>query len=193
VTLVSDNDFSIATVRTCLTINALVPIASVNVAGGKRPDCDVNPALQKTDSLFVFAPAGCDPATTCSAMCAVITGPVFSPPIPDNSMLYSCRVAIPTTTALGRYPLACGGPNSAVNTQGQNVAVTCNDGEVFVQSLLPGDCNGDGMVSVDELVLGVNISLGLRPITDCLAFDTDFNGRVSIDELIKAVNAALNT
>src|SRR4029453_5153746 len=121
--------------------------------------------------------------TTCSSVCADIRGPLDSPAIPDGSTLYSCRVAIPATTALGMYPLVCGGPNSAVNTQGQNVGVTCDDGEGVVQSLLPGDCNGNGVVSVDELVLGVNISLGLRPISDCLAFDTDFNGRVSIDEL----------
>jgi hypothetical protein len=54
-----------------------------------------------------------------------------------------------------------------------------------------GDCNGTGSVTINELILGVNIALGLRPITDCPAFDTDFSGSVSVAELIAAVNVAL--
>ena len=29
-----------------------------------------------------------------------------------------------------------------------------------------GDCNGDGVVTIDELVLGVDIALGDQPISD---------------------------
>ena len=166
----------------------------MNVAGVKRPDCDVNPALQKTDSIFVFAPAVRSGHDVLGDVRRNYRS-VFSPPIPDNSMLYSCRVAIPTTTALGRYPLACGGPNSAkINSRGTE---RCRHVQRRRGSSSSRCCRAiaaaTAAVSVDELVLGVNISLGLRPITDCLAFDTDFNGRVSVDELIKAVNAALNT
>jgi hypothetical protein len=53
-----------------------------------------------------------------------------------------------------------------------------------------GDCNAGGSVTVDELILGVNIALGSRPAAECLAFDRDDDGRVSINELIAAVNAA---
>jgi Ca2+-binding EF-hand superfamily protein len=63
---------------------------------------------------------------------------------------------------------------------------------VIVQTNLPGDCNGDGQVTINELILGVNIALGSLPITDCPAFDTNGDGEVSIDELIAAVNVALN-
>jgi hypothetical protein len=55
----------------------------------------------------------------------------------------------------------------------------------------PGDCNSNGEVRVEELITGVNIALGIAPVGDCLAFDTDNNGEVSVAELIKAVNAAL--
>ena len=54
-----------------------------------------------------------------------------------------------------------------------------------------GDCNGDGMVSVSELITGVRISLGAAPLDDCSAFDVGGDGQVRIDELITAVNAAL--
>lgn len=54
-----------------------------------------------------------------------------------------------------------------------------------------GDCSGDGMVSIDELVRGVNIALGRSPLAECPAFDRDGNGIVSVAELVRAVNSAL--
>lgn len=55
----------------------------------------------------------------------------------------------------------------------------------------PGDCNGDGTVTIDELVGGVAIALGASPVADCAALDGDANGEVRIDELLRAVTAAL--
>jgi hypothetical protein len=54
-----------------------------------------------------------------------------------------------------------------------------------------GDCNGDGAVAINELVLGVNIALGTSPLAMCAALDADASGTVAINELIAAVNAAL--
>ncbi len=56
----------------------------------------------------------------------------------------------------------------------------------------PGDCDGRGTVTVDELIRGVNIALGLQMVEACPAFDRDHSGTVSIAELILAVNAALS-
>jgi len=55
-----------------------------------------------------------------------------------------------------------------------------------------GDCDGNGSVSISELVTMVNIALGNRPLADCLAGDRDGNGSIVIAELIAAVNNALN-
>jgi len=55
-----------------------------------------------------------------------------------------------------------------------------------------GDCNADGMVTVDELLQGVNIALGNAPATGCTAVDVNGDGEVTINELLAAVNAALN-
>lgn len=57
---------------------------------------------------------------------------------------------------------------------------------------LSGDCDGDGMVTVDELILGVNISLETSPLSRCPSFDASSDGVVTIDELLRAVNNALN-
>src|SRR5262249_30286496 len=55
-----------------------------------------------------------------------------------------------------------------------------------------GDCDGNGEVTVNELIVGVNIALGNRPLSDCAFFDVDSNGQVTVNEIIRAVNVALN-
>ena len=55
-----------------------------------------------------------------------------------------------------------------------------------------GDCDGDGRVSVAELVLAVNIALGARPVESCAAADRNGDGEVRINELIEAVSRALS-
>jgi hypothetical protein len=55
-----------------------------------------------------------------------------------------------------------------------------------------GDCNGDGMVAINELIIGVNIALGSQPASACPSFDVNGDGMVTINELIQGVNNALN-
>ena len=53
-----------------------------------------------------------------------------------------------------------------------------------------GDCNGNGAVSIDELVTGVNMALGSQPTSVCTAFDVNADGSVVVSELVAAVNNA---
>ena len=55
-----------------------------------------------------------------------------------------------------------------------------------------GDCNGDGQVTVNDLIIAVNVALGNAPVSQCTAIDTNGDGQVSVNELIQAVNSALN-
>jgi YVTN family beta-propeller protein len=55
-----------------------------------------------------------------------------------------------------------------------------------------GDCDGSETVEINELVIGVNISLGSIPLASCQVFDADHSGMVEIYELIAAVDSALN-
>ncbi|MFI5397568.1 MAG: hypothetical protein ACHQ9S_18685 [Candidatus Binatia bacterium] len=70
-------------------------------------------------------------------------------------------------------------------------------GEVFHDvtiSIVPGgapctgDCNGDGQVTVDEVLEGVDMALGNAPATACLAYDAP----VTIDQVLAAVNNAVD-
>ncbi|MFI5365205.1 MAG: hypothetical protein ACHQ4J_06240 [Candidatus Binatia bacterium] len=55
-----------------------------------------------------------------------------------------------------------------------------------------GDCDGSGMVTVDEILTLVNIALGSGSVMDCEAGDANQDGQITIDEILIAVNHALN-
>jgi cysteine-rich repeat protein len=55
-----------------------------------------------------------------------------------------------------------------------------------------GDCNGDGQVTVDELLTMVNIALGNAPVDGCLPGDPNADGQITVDEILTAVTNALN-
>ena len=57
----------------------------------------------------------------------------------------------------------------------------------------PGDCNLDGRVTVDEILLAVNIELGEASVTDCEAADRNRDRQVTIEELVSAVMAAISS
>ncbi|HER19811.1 MAG TPA: hypothetical protein ENO14_02065, partial [Chromatiales bacterium] len=64
-------------------------------------------------------------------------------------------------------------------------------GRVAAQPPCVGDCNGNGAVAINELIVGVNIALGNFSVDQCPSFDSNWNGAVAVNELIQAVNAAL--
>ncbi len=55
-----------------------------------------------------------------------------------------------------------------------------------------GNCNLDHQVTINELIQGVSIALGVLPLSSCLSFDADRNGVVVINEIILAVTNALH-
>jgi len=55
-----------------------------------------------------------------------------------------------------------------------------------------GDCNDNRRVTIDALVRGVNIALGMAALDDCSVFDANADGRLTIGELVAAVGNALN-
>ena len=54
-----------------------------------------------------------------------------------------------------------------------------------------GDCDDDGAVGIDELVIGVEIGLGQLGVDRCPAMDGNGDGVVAIPELVAAVEAGL--
>ena len=73
-----------------------------------------------------------------------------------------------------------GGPCLFLTTALQAPKQTCS-----------GDCNGDGSVTVNELITGVGIALGNVAMSVCPSLDRGSDGEVTIDDLLSAVDRAL--
>ena len=54
-----------------------------------------------------------------------------------------------------------------------------------------GDCNFDGRIGINDLILAVSIALGRQGIERCDNLDIDNSGNITISELIRAVRGAL--
>jgi len=55
-----------------------------------------------------------------------------------------------------------------------------------------GDCHGDRQVTIDALLLMVNIALGNEAVSLCTPGDANDDNTITIDEILAAVNNALN-
>lgn len=55
-----------------------------------------------------------------------------------------------------------------------------------------GDCNEDGVVTIDELVLCADIALRAQSVELCPLADLNEDERVNVDELVQAVDSTLN-
>lgn len=115
----------------------------------------------------------------------------------------------------GRYRLFGAGNSVNLNNQNSGDRSSATILEIVVEAMTPtptssptpgqtftitpthapvpcvGDCDSSGAVSINELITGVNISLGNLPITACADVDRNASGTVEINELIAAVNGAL--
>lgn len=96
--------------------------------------------------------------------------------------------ATPTATAT-TAPSAS--PPTATATNVTPGASTPTPTATAPSDVCPGDCNGDRIVAVSELVLGVDIALGSRPASACTAFDRNRDASVAINELVAGVSNAL--
>ena len=116
----------------------------------------------------------------------------------NNAADFSCAdPATPENNAgmTGSMPATSPCTSSAPTPTPTVVAATPTQSTGGTPTVLPGgcvgDCNGNGMVEINELIIGVNIALGSAPLSNCSSFDANHDGMVEINELIAAVNNAL--
>jgi hypothetical protein len=53
-----------------------------------------------------------------------------------------------------------------------------------------GDCDESGMVTIDDILILVNIALGTANVDDCQSGDADGSGDITIEEILQGVNNA---
>jgi hypothetical protein len=128
-----------------------------------------DPATPQNNAGATVSLAATDP---CGGSAATAT-PTSTPPAPTMTPVPPS----PTTTA----------QSTMTPTSITSPAPTATTGPTHPCT---GDCNGDGHVNVNELIVAVNIALGSAEPGACPAFGGAKT--VTITDLIKAVNDALN-
>ena len=128
-------DVEVAGTQNDLAFDLLTPVAS-RAGAVLRPDCTLNPRLGLlVTTPFAFRPVGCTPGEDCGVR-ALVLALNSGDPIPDGTVLYTCRVDVDPSAALGSYPVRCAHP-SAANPEGMLLATACTDGAVQVVADLP--------------------------------------------------------
>lgn len=72
------------------------------------------------------------------------------------------------------------------------LAATITMAPSITPALCVGDCNGDGQVTVNELIQMVNIALGNLAVSVCTAGDPNGDGEITVNEIVAGVNVALS-
>ena len=151
--------------------------------------CRVNSSIGKSINASILSSDA-----TNTALRVLVQSSQNSTPIPSGP-LYTCTfriaaAALPRTYRLDNTFALATAPDGATisGVNGTHGAVTVS----LIGRACSGDCNGDGSISIDELIVGVNIALGNRPADDCLSLDPNGDAAVTINELIAAVGNAVN-
>jgi YVTN family beta-propeller protein len=58
-------------------------------------------------------------------------------------------------------------------------------GSIGIVSTCPGDCDGDGQITGNEIIRTVGIALGQAPLQSCPTADATGDGAIAIDELVR--------
>src|SRR5262249_3405728 len=78
---------------------------------------------------------------------------------------------------------------------GDGVGDVTVSGQLYVAERPPpctGDCHDDRMVTVDDLMIMVNVALGDAPVYWCAKGDADGSGSITVDEVVAGVGRALD-
>ena len=100
--------------------------------------------------------------------------------------------ATPTPSDAIATPTPTPAPPTSTETPVEATATAMPSATPLTAPACVGDCNQSFYVSIDELVLCVQIALGERPLSACPAIDPTHQGHATINMLVAAVNNALN-
>ena len=127
VTLVAGG--AVAGIQNDIGFDPEIPIAA---RPNGRPDCAVNPAIDKPGTSFGFLPPSCQPGVDCTGVRALVLSLDNVELIPVGAVLYTCQVAIAATAEPGPYSLRCSGA-AASDPDGNPLQTSCRDGGVQVE------------------------------------------------------------
>jgi hypothetical protein len=164
---------------------------------GDKPDCTVNPAIDKDAAVFEFQPPACGGGTPCTAIRAVVVSLVDIEPIPDGAVLYTCRIAVAEDAPLGTYTLTVDEVVLVDEEANELPEAAGSDGSVIVElaptstpTQPPTATPSEG--PTEPLPTAGPSFTPTREPPPC-GGDCDASGTVAINELVIGVSVALGT
>jgi hypothetical protein len=159
------------------------------------PTASVTPSVTATRSGTATVTPTATPSLTLVPTATVTPFPSSTPSLTVISTATPIDTATASASATPTVTLTPAATDTAVPTDTASATATASatDTPSPVSTVLPacaGDCNGNRTVTVDELIVGVNMALGNTSADTCPAFDRNGDHTVSISELVAAVNAA---
>ncbi len=147
------------------------------------------PTHSSTPTATLTATATQPPTLTFTTTQTPTRTPTTPPPTPTIT---------PTATTTATATVTATHSSTATQTSTATATPTASPSPTQIPCV--GDCNHDGAVTVDELMLGARIFLGgagdpgdLRAtLADCPAFDADGNEKVTVEEIIHGLNNAVH-
>jgi hypothetical protein len=176
-------------------------------SNGCKGFCNFNTG--ECDSNLLFCAPNCERCNTATNTCepanlgvACDDGNVCTGPGNSSCQILSgrglCLAGTPSAASPTPTATPLGGATATATQPGGVPTATATHGPVGTATASPtpgpcvGDCNGNGVVAVNELIIGVNIALGSAPISLCPSFDLNNDDMIEVNELVAGVNAALN-
>ena len=158
------SDSNIATV-TFMVIDTLPPTVAINPV--------VTPTTNTSQTVTGTMEAGATVAVT------VNTGATVGTVTYPTTTSWSVQIA---NLSVGANIVTVTAKDTASNIYSTTATINVTPGK-------PGDCDGSGTISIDEVQSAINMYLGLKAITTCV--DTSGEGAVSINEVQKVINGYL--
>ncbi len=151
--------------------------ATATASATTTPSDTVTPSATST---FSTTPTPSEAATATASAAATPLDTATSTPLDTATTIPDTATAIPEDTST---PTA------------DDTATATPEDTVTLPPVTPiachGDCDGDGQVTIAELIRAVTIALETADVSVCPAVDADGDGTVTVNELILAVLKAL--
>jgi len=167
---------------TCNHTSGMCDTTTLGIACDDQDPCSTQSSCQTIQGVsFAVCLAGAATVSTPTPTITQHAGP--------SSTATATRTATQTSTATST-PTSTG-------TATRTATATNTTGSVGTPTATPtlgqcvGDCNMDGVVAINEEVIGVNILLGSLPFSQCPEFDKNGNHMVEVNELVSGVNSLL--
>ena len=170
---------------------AVEPTASATPTVTAIPTTTATPTATATATATVPATA-----TDTSTAAPTATAPETATAVPSLTQTATANEAThrPTVTVTSTGTAAPPSPTASQTPFPTAAAPAPSVSPTFTATApdCVGDCNGEGAVTINEIIVCVNIALGGADPSACPQCDPSGNGSVEINELIAAVNNALS-